>query len=408
MPLGGALAGAAGAARARPCSARAGRSAQIAALGLLGIGLAEMLRRDLDARARSRRRRPRPRRPAAADALRARRTPVLRKLALCSMVFSAVQVCLTSYVVSFLSSDLALGPGRRRHRLGGRAGGRHRRSDRCGARRRSSGRDARAMLVGLAWSMALCGLVLAAARAPARRPAGCSRCWSATARRRSAGTASSSRRSPGWCRTQRRRRDLGLPVLHLLRRRHRAAAVRRAVEPGRVAGACLCLAGASPGRDDRVDASRRRASAIVMRPMRSAAHWAHALGRTAQRRADARHGPPTCPTKAQRTMVQTVRQIGEKRFRERSAPPSISAASGPPADAFGCVLLQPIQHHVARRGLRSGCTASSRSMHTRSAPAATALAKRLRLLAGDEQHRAGLMGKVFMRDGHSRSLRLQI
>ena len=85
--------------------------------------------------------------------------PVLRKLALCSMVFSAVQVCLTSYVVSFLSSDLAWGlvaagfgsavaqiAGIVGRVLWGVA------ADRL--------RNARRVLVGLAWTMALCGVVL--------------------------------------------------------------------------------------------------------------------------------------------------------------------------------------------------------------------------------------------------------
>jgi len=132
--------------------------ALVAALGLLGIGLAELLRRDLDAH-----RDPDAPAPDRTSLLRPIRFvldhPVLRKLALCSMVFSAVQVCLTSYVVSFLSSDLAWGlvaagfgsavaqvAGIVGRVLWGVA------ADRL--------RDARRVLVGLAWTMALCGVVL--------------------------------------------------------------------------------------------------------------------------------------------------------------------------------------------------------------------------------------------------------
>jgi MFS family permease len=77
----------------------------MAVLCLVGIALAELLRRALDAH----------RDPAAPMPTLARMTtplrfvvahPILRALALCSFVFSAVQVSLSAYLVSFLHDDL--------------------------------------------------------------------------------------------------------------------------------------------------------------------------------------------------------------------------------------------------------------------------------------------------------------
>ena len=82
-----------------------GAMALIAALALLGAALAEVLRSTLDTL-----RDPRAPMPSLARALQpmrfVRAHPVLRTLALCSLVLSAVQVCLSSYLVSFLSHDL--------------------------------------------------------------------------------------------------------------------------------------------------------------------------------------------------------------------------------------------------------------------------------------------------------------
>jgi MFS family permease len=79
---------------------------QIAALCLVGIGCAQLLRAELDRERQRKSGAPglsqltRPIRFVVADAR-------LRRLALCTLVFSAVQVCLTSYLVSFLTRDLA-------------------------------------------------------------------------------------------------------------------------------------------------------------------------------------------------------------------------------------------------------------------------------------------------------------
>ena len=79
--------------------------AVMAAIGVASIGLAELLRRVLDAH----------RDPTSPMPTFTRMTtplrfvgahPVLRQLALCSFVFSAVQVSLSSYMVSFLHDDL--------------------------------------------------------------------------------------------------------------------------------------------------------------------------------------------------------------------------------------------------------------------------------------------------------------
>ena len=132
--------------------------ALIAALCVLGAVLAEMLRAELDTL----------RNPAAPLPTLARLTQpmrfvgshaVLRTLALCSLVFSAVQVCVGSYLVSFLTQDLrwtlvAAGVSFAAAQVGGVVG----RvlwgvlADRRG--------EARSALLGLAIAMALCGLAM--------------------------------------------------------------------------------------------------------------------------------------------------------------------------------------------------------------------------------------------------------
>ena len=78
---------------------------QIALLCVAGAALGEALRGDLD-RLRN------PRSPLPTLALMSQpirfvlADPMLRRLALCSLVFSTVQVCLTAYLVSFLHADL--------------------------------------------------------------------------------------------------------------------------------------------------------------------------------------------------------------------------------------------------------------------------------------------------------------
>lgn len=79
--------------------------ATMAAVSVVGIALAELLRRALDAH-----RDPTAPMPTLSRMIAPLRFviahPVLRPLALCSFVFSAVQVCLSSYLVTFLHSDL--------------------------------------------------------------------------------------------------------------------------------------------------------------------------------------------------------------------------------------------------------------------------------------------------------------
>ncbi len=132
--------------------------AQIAALCLLGALLAAALRRELDAQ-----RDPAAPMPTPERIVRPMRFvwshPVLRTLALCSLVFSAVQVCLGSYAVSFLTHDLhwtlvAAGVALAAAQLGGVVG---RVLWGVIADRRD---DARGMLVALALAMALCGLAM--------------------------------------------------------------------------------------------------------------------------------------------------------------------------------------------------------------------------------------------------------
>lgn len=79
---------------------------QIAVVCLVGVALAEMLRAQLDAL-----RDPRHPLRALGHLLQPMRMvwahDALRALALCTLVFSGVQVCLTSYLVSFLNRDLS-------------------------------------------------------------------------------------------------------------------------------------------------------------------------------------------------------------------------------------------------------------------------------------------------------------
>lgn len=135
-----------------------GALALIAALCVLGALLAEVLRGELDTL----------RDPAAPLPTLARLTQpmrfvashaVLGTLALCSLVFSAVQVCVSSYLVSFLTHDLrwtlvAAGVALAAAQVAGVVG----RvlwgvlADRRG--------EARSALIALAVAMALCGLVM--------------------------------------------------------------------------------------------------------------------------------------------------------------------------------------------------------------------------------------------------------
>lgn len=159
VPLGGAVAGL----LVPPVLQSGGpRAALLAVAGLcvLGMVLAQALRRGLDAH-----RDPTSPRPT----LRGMTEPLrfvlghatLRPLALCSMVFSAVQVCLTSYAVSWLTGDLAwslvaagaaLSAAQVVASLGRVLWGLL--ADRL--------RNARAVLVGLALAMTACGLAAAA------------------------------------------------------------------------------------------------------------------------------------------------------------------------------------------------------------------------------------------------------
>ena len=132
--------------------------AQIAALCVLSALLAAWLRRALDAH-----REPAAPLPTLAHVTQPMRIvwshPVLRTLALCSLVFSAVQVCLGSYAVSFLTHDLrwtlvAAGLGLAAAQIGGVVG---RVAWGVLADRRD---DARGTLVGLALAMAACGLAM--------------------------------------------------------------------------------------------------------------------------------------------------------------------------------------------------------------------------------------------------------
>ena len=133
--------------------------ALVALICVVGTGLGEVVRRQLDAA-----------RDAAAPLPNLGRLlapvrfvtthRVLLTLAMCSLVFSAVQVCITSYTVTFLSHDLrwtlvAAGAALAVAQVGGVAG----RvlwgvlADRLG--------DARRMLLALACAMAVCGLLAA-------------------------------------------------------------------------------------------------------------------------------------------------------------------------------------------------------------------------------------------------------
>jgi MFS family permease len=157
VPIGGALAGLL-VPTVLGLAGPVGALALIAALCVLGALLAEVLRGKLDTL----------RDPAAPLPTLARLTQpmrfvashaVLRTLALCSLVFSAVQVCVSSYLVSFLTHDLrwtlvAAGVALAAAQVAGVVG----RvlwgvlADRRG--------EARSALIALAVAMALCGLVM--------------------------------------------------------------------------------------------------------------------------------------------------------------------------------------------------------------------------------------------------------
>ena len=157
VPIGGALAGLL-VPTVLGLAGPVGALALIGALCVLGALLAEVLRGELDTL----------RDPAAPLPTLARLTQpmrfvashaVLRTLALCSLVFSAVQVCVSSYLVSFLTHDLrwtlvAAGVALAAAQVAGVVG----RvlwgvlADRRG--------EARSALIGLAVAMALCGLVM--------------------------------------------------------------------------------------------------------------------------------------------------------------------------------------------------------------------------------------------------------
>ena len=157
VPIGGALAGLL-VPTVLGLAGPVGALALIGALCVLGALLAEVLRGELDTL----------RDPAAPLPTLARLTQpmrfvashaVLGTLALCSLVFSAVQVCVSSYLVSFLTHDLrwtlvAAGVALAAAQVAGVVG----RvlwgvlADRRG--------EARSALIGLAVAMALCGLVM--------------------------------------------------------------------------------------------------------------------------------------------------------------------------------------------------------------------------------------------------------
>lgn len=134
--------------------------AQIAILCVLGALLAEALRGELDALRDATA--PLPTLARITQPMRVVWShPILRTLALCSLVFSAVQVCIGSYVVSFLSHDLrwtlvAAGVALAAAQLGGVIG---RVLWGVLADRRD---DARGTLIGLALAMALCSLAMPA------------------------------------------------------------------------------------------------------------------------------------------------------------------------------------------------------------------------------------------------------
>ena len=132
--------------------------AQIALLCVLGALLAEVLRHELDAL-----RDPDAPLPTLVRITQPMRAvwahPILRTLALCSFVFSAVQVCLGSYAVSFLAHDLswtlvAAGVALAAAQTGGVVG---RVLWGVIADKRN---DARGTLFGLAVAMAACGLLM--------------------------------------------------------------------------------------------------------------------------------------------------------------------------------------------------------------------------------------------------------
>ena len=157
VPVGGALAGLLVPSMLN-LAGPVGAMALIAALCVLGALLATTLRGELDTL-----RNPAAPLPTLARLLQPMRFvathAMLRTLALCSLVFSAVQVCLGSYLVSFLTHDLrwtlvAAGLGLAAAQVAGVVG----RvlwgvlADRRG--------EARSVLIALAVAMALCGLAM--------------------------------------------------------------------------------------------------------------------------------------------------------------------------------------------------------------------------------------------------------
>ncbi|WP_284614464.1 MFS transporter [Aquabacterium humicola] len=104
VPLGGAIAGL----LVPPLLGRVGMGGMLAAMALLcglGIVLAQPLRGVLDAARDPAAPWPTPSRMAG-PVRRVLAHPVLRRIALCTLVFSAVQVSLTSYTVTFLTAEL--------------------------------------------------------------------------------------------------------------------------------------------------------------------------------------------------------------------------------------------------------------------------------------------------------------
>ncbi len=80
--------------------------AQIAALCVVGVVLAEPLRAALDAGRAAASRMPSPAQVIGRPLAYVLGNALLRRLALCTLVYSTVQVCLTSYLVSWLTGEL--------------------------------------------------------------------------------------------------------------------------------------------------------------------------------------------------------------------------------------------------------------------------------------------------------------
>lgn len=168
VPLGGAVAGL-GVPALLGAGSIAGAFAAMAALCAAGLVLAQPLRAALDAQ----------RDPAApgtslatmaAPVRRVLGHPALRRVALCTLVFSTVQVSLTSYLVSFLTADLgwtlvAAGAAASLAQGAGIVGriGWGWLADRGPARGGDGGTGALRVLAGLAVLMLVCGVLLSQA-----------------------------------------------------------------------------------------------------------------------------------------------------------------------------------------------------------------------------------------------------